>query len=148
MNKNINPVFSQLTDEKQMKEYFEFRWLQLRAPLGMGLETTKDDKEDEAEHFVAKLEEKIIACARVQEVQAKIFQLRYMAVEEEFRKLNIGKGLIKHIENHIKAKDAKTLFLNARYYAIPFYLKVGFREHGEEHTEIGIIHQKMIKDFI
>lgn len=60
------------------------------------------------------------------------YQLRGMAILEEYQGYGFGEALIKHIENHLKQLNTPLLWCNARTSAAKFYLKHKFKQSGPE----------------
>ena len=67
------------------------------------------------------------------------FQLRGMAILEEYQSAGFGKLLIEEIFNFIKINQVELLWFNARETAVPFYEKLGCTKKGAsfEIPEIG-----------
>lgn len=67
----------------------------------------------------------------------KQFQIRGMAVLEEFQKTGIGNNLIKYSENYLKSETL--IWFNARVIAVDFYKNLGYQIIGNsfEIDEIG-----------
>jgi ribosomal protein S18 acetylase RimI-like enzyme len=59
------------------------------------------------------------------------FQLRGMAVLNEFQGKGLGQLLLKHGESELKKRKTKFLWCNARETAVRFYKKCGFEIIGE-----------------
>ncbi len=60
-------------------------------------------------------------------------QLRGMAVDEKLQGRGVGKFLIDNTLSRLLTEaQYKTLWCNARTYALPFYLKLGFKVVGDE----------------
>ena len=67
------------------------------------------------------------------------FQLRGMAILEEYQSTGFGKLLIEEIFNFIQLQKTELLWFNARESAVPFYEKLGCTKKGAsfEIPEIG-----------
>lgn len=59
------------------------------------------------------------------------FQLRGMAVLEDYQKKKIGFELVRTAENYIAAQGGKLIWFNARLIAVPFYEKLGYQKIGK-----------------
>ncbi|HEX8575816.1 MAG TPA: GNAT family N-acetyltransferase [Flavobacterium sp.] len=59
------------------------------------------------------------------------FQLRGMAILEEYQKKGFGEKLVRHAEHYLKSKNASLLWFNARLIAVEFYKKLGYTIIGE-----------------
>ena len=76
------------------------------------------------------------------------FQLRGMAVLEDYQGKGIGKILLNFAENLAKEKEAQTLWMNARVSALGFYRNSGYKILGEVFEIPGIgPHYTMFKKF-
>jgi ribosomal protein S18 acetylase RimI-like enzyme len=80
--------------------------------------------------------------------EQKQFQIRGMAVLEEFQKKGFGDALIKHIENHLNQEKSTIIWFNARETATGFYQKLGYTIIGDsfEIKDVGL-HFLMIKKY-
>lgn len=58
------------------------------------------------------------------------FQIRGMAVLDDFQKKGIGEKLVQTVINFAKEKEVKVIWFNARKNAVPFYEKLDFHIHG------------------
>ena len=92
------------------------------------------DDDESTKHFGFFVDEKIVGVISLFEEKNKLFltekqfQIRGMAVLENFQRKGIGNNLVLHIENHL---DAETLiWFNARIIAIDFYKKLGYQIIG------------------
>jgi len=80
--------------------------------------------------------EKLIAVASIFEKSnihfndSKQFQIRGVAVLETYQRHGFGEKLIKEAENHIINSNGKIIWFNARYSAINFYKKLGYKITG------------------
>ena len=66
----------------------------------------------------------VIAVARLEFPQASTAQLRYMAVDDLYRKKGTGRRIVEHMEQYAKKHSANELFLHARENAVGFYEKM------------------------
>ena len=62
--------------------------------------------------------------------EKKQFQIRGMAVLDDFQKKGIGEKLVQTVINFAKEKEVKVIWFNARKNAVPFYEKLDFHIHG------------------
>jgi len=58
------------------------------------------------------------------------YQIRGMAVLENYRKKDFGKALILHSEEECKNQGVDLIWFNARMEAVGFYEKMGYRKEG------------------
>jgi GNAT superfamily N-acetyltransferase len=105
-------------------------------------------------HFGLFIETNLIGVASVFKTSNKNFdnknqfQLRGMAILEEYQSTGFGKLLIEEIFNFIESTQVELLWFNARESAVPFYEKLGCTKKGAsfEIPEIGL-HFLMYKYF-
>ncbi len=133
--------------EKEFKEYFKFRWEQLRKPLGLERGSEQDELESTAFHVAALNGEKIIAVGRLQIEKDFTARIRYMAVEDSFRRQGIGSKLLAQLETIAKKENTKICWLLARETAVDFYLKNNYKIEGEADSDLEIKHLRMAKHF-
>ena len=131
---------------KQWKKYYELRWQILRKPWNMPRGSERDDMEDKSIHVMACDGNKIVGVARLHFNNSKEAQIRYMAVDEGYRKRGIGSMLLKKLEEIAKEKGAEYVILNARENALGFYEKNGYAIIQKSYVLFGEIqHYKMEK---
>ena len=72
--------------------------------------------------------------------EANQFQIRGMAVLQQFQKKGFGVALLKYCENYIQNNKGSVIWFNARETAIGFYEKVDYQKIGDgfEIADIGI----------
>lgn len=109
-----------------------------------------DGLDDQAQHYAARLNDKIIATCRVRLMHIKkgkkppIAKIERMTVLSEYRGLGVGKILIEYILRHLKEFHQVNQFkLSAQQSAIPFYEKLGFKADGAEYLDANIPHLDM-----
>ena len=75
------------------------------------------------------------------------YQIRGMAIFEEFQGNGCGKLLVKHCEDYLISNEANLIWFNARETAIIFYEKLGYTKNGFPFviTDVGI-HFLMFKN--
>ena len=132
----------------EMKEYYHLRWKILREPLGLEQETEKDDLEDKSIHRVVKIENQIIGVGRLHFIDDSKAQIRYMAVEDNFRKSGVGKLIVDEFIKISENRNTKKIMLYARESVIDFYKNLGFDIIQEAHKLQNIQHFLMEKIII
>ena len=123
MNYNI------ISPEKQeeFNQYYYFRWEYLRKPLDKQLGTERDDIEDLSTHRIVLNETKqIIAVGRVHHNSSIESQIRYFAVDKNYRRQGIGSYLMQDLENIALRENRQIMMLNARENALSFYENLGY----------------------
>ncbi len=130
----------EVSNQQELAEMFDQRWLVLRSPLGMEKGSERDNYEDAAVHLIAACDRKIIGSARLRESSPGLGNISYVAVLPEFQNQGIGTKLIENLIVKAQAKKIKTLRLKSRINAIKFYQKIGFIEQGNQMDFLGIPH--------
>jgi len=153
-----------IEDEADLKNAFALRHSVFVIEQGVNPQLEHDQFELECEHFLAREGNAIMGTARLRKTESGI-KLERFAIASLFRGNGIGKLLgefiIRYVEeswnlgpdsrtgifqNSHFSKDINLLFyLNAQVQVIPFYEKLGFKAIGEEFSEAGILHKKMIR---
>lgn len=126
-------------------EELELRFQILRKPLGMDRSTVGSDAEGTSLHLVAIENGKVVGCVVMTPLDPQTVKLRAMAVADSHQGRGVGRQLVQALEVHARERHAKTIVLNARKTAIPFYASLGYAEVGPEFTEVTIPHRKMTK---
>jgi predicted GNAT family N-acyltransferase len=136
-------------NKEEWDSYLLFRWEILRKPLGMSKDSLADSIEDESFHLMGIDEEKnVIASGRVHFNSENEAQIRYMAVDKNFKRKGIGTEIVKELENYALSKGIVSMILNARENAISFYLSLGYEEVGPYQSDTGIPHKTMKKELV
>jgi predicted GNAT family N-acyltransferase len=136
-------------NKEEWDSYLLFRWEILRKPLGMSKDSLADSIEDESFHLMGIDEEKnVIASGRVHFNSENEAQIRYMAVDKNFKRKGVGTEIVKELENYALSKGIVSMILNARENAISFYLSLGYLEVGPYQSDTGIPHKTMKKRLI
>lgn len=72
--------------------------------------------------------------------------MRQVAVKKEWQGHGVGKKLVVFAERFAFKHLFNKIELNARKTAVDFYLNLGYKTMGNEFTEVGILHLKMVKN--
>ena len=88
----------------------------------------------------------IIGVGRLHFVNAKESQIRYMAVDKNFRKKGVGNAIVQNLEMYSLNNDRNNIILNARENAVIFYSKLGYANLGIIDVGIDIKHFQMKKN--
>lgn len=112
-----------------------------------GWEPDKLDKV--SSHYVAIVNDKIIATARLRESPKNCGKMERMVVKKEFRGKGIGSGLTKYIIKQARKKGFKKLWMQAQLHAQKMYEGIGFRVTSKEYDQwnLGIPHIDMENSF-
>ena len=126
----IKPPYS----ERQWQLYYQLRWNVLRKPWGQTLGSERDDLEASATHLLARFNNHAAGVGRIHTINDNTAQIRYMAVEDKFQRMEIGANILLSLEKTALNMGIKTIHLNARTTHHAFYLKHGYEITGEGHT--------------
>ena len=131
---------------REWREYFLFRYKILRKPIGLHRSTIRDNLEKISYHVMATTKGKIIGVGRLHFVNTKESQIRYMAVDKNFRKKGVGNAIVHNLEIHSLNNYRNKIILNARENAVIFYSKLGYINFGKIDVGIDIKHFQMKKN--
>jgi ribosomal protein S18 acetylase RimI-like enzyme len=127
--------------------YFDLRWRILRAPWGQPRGSERDSAEKSAFHLLLlDSDGKTTACGRLHLNNPNEAQVKYMAVDEDFRGRGYGGRILQALESEAGRRGARKIVLNSRENALEFYIRHGYRVIGEAETLFGVIrHVRMEK---
>ena len=133
--------------QSEFEDYYDLRWLILRAPWQQAPGSERDHHEDNAIHaMVLNNEDHIIGVARLHQIDNLTAQIRYMAVAERWQHKGIGDALLHYLEEKARVLGVQLIKLNARDNSVGFYSKRGYQITGPGHLLYGKIkHQIMEK---
>ena len=132
---------------REWREYFLFRYKILRKPIGLHRSTIRDKLEKISYHVMAiNNKGKIIGVGRLHFVNINESQIRYMAVDKNFRKKGVGNAIVHELEKHSLNNYRNKIILNARENAVIFYSKLGYVNLGKIDVGIDIKHFQMKKN--
>ena len=124
----------------------ELRHSVLRAPLGMDLSHEDLTAERDQRHFGLFLTESTLAaCVIAAAISDEETKIRQMAVRSDLQGHGHGRSLMTRVQDLLAAGGTRLLSLHARSHVAGFYESLGFTRTGDEFTEIGIPHVKMVK---
>lgn len=104
-----------------------------------------DELDKIADHFIAAINDEIVATIRLREKPEGIGKLERLVVKKEHRKKGIGSNLIKYAVEHARKKGLKKVWLQGQKRAQKTFEKAGFRRISEEYDlfNLGIPHIDM-----
>lgn len=88
-------------------------------------------------HFGLFMDDNLVGVISVFEKQQQLFnggqqfQIRGMAVLEDYQKKGLGESLMKQAEEFIKTQNGTLIWFNARIIAVGFYQKLGYQNIGD-----------------
>lgn len=108
------------------EQMYDLRWRILRNPWNQLRGTEKDEREGESHPFIVTINEKIVATARFHKNNENEGQIRYLAVEKDFRNERIASILMRYIEGFAISLGLKSIIINARKNAKEFFEKLKY----------------------
>jgi ribosomal protein S18 acetylase RimI-like enzyme len=134
---------------KDFGEYYDLRWRILREPWGQPRGSEKDNFENRAIHVCVKSNAgDIIGVGRLNKAKPAVAQIRYMAVDEQYRKQGIGRMICQYLENEARKQGYTSIILDSRINAVGFYQKLGYEITGDGHTLFDSIEHKVMEKII
>lgn len=115
----------------------------LRAPLGYPPGSEWFDFEPEALHLVARVGDAIVGCVIFHPDGRGGGRMCQMAITPERQGTGLGRRLVRHLEDHLRAAGVARVSGHARLHAAGFYAKLGYAVEGEPYDELGIPHVMM-----
>lgn len=123
----------------------ELRRERLRKPLGLDFTPEELAKEAGYIHVAAYVDGFIAGTLILIEKGAHTFQLRQMAVREDYAGQKVGRTMLRHAERVVRSRGRNRIELNARVSAQPFYEKSGYVTEGDVFTDLTLAHIRMTK---
>lgn len=112
---------------------------------GVSAELEFDGLDAEAIQFLAYLNGKAVATARIREIDGDKAKIERLAVLPEYRKQGIGKQMMESALSVVSSLDKSLAIVHAQEYIASLYKQLGFEVVGERFSEAGIAHVKMVK---
>jgi N-acetylglutamate synthase-like GNAT family acetyltransferase len=128
-NKMEQEVYSvkEASTPAERERIFKLRYEVLRQPWNQPENTSSDELDDTAINaFIEDAHQNVIACGRLQENPGRIGQVRYMAVSPAFQGKGLGKKILVFLEQKAAESGLKSVQLQARENAVPFYKQCGY----------------------
>lgn len=100
-----------------------------------------DEFEKQSHHYVAIYNDEVLGTCRWRETPEGV-KLERFAILKPYRGKGLGSALLQAALNDIPA--GKKIYLHAQTTAAPFYEGHGFSKVGDEFSEAGIKHYKMV----
>jgi len=114
--------------EKELEQYYQFRYEQLRKPLGKPPGSERDELEDVSIHrMMIDSSNNIVATGRLHFNGEKEGQIKQLAVDESCQKKGLGTKMLQELEKVAKEKGAEEMAIHGREDVLSFYLKNGYK---------------------
>jgi predicted GNAT family N-acyltransferase len=105
------------------------------------VELEVDGRDDEADHFLARLGALPVATARARHTP-KGWKVERVAVLRPQRQLGVGAALVRHVLG--QAPVGSVVYVHAQESALGFWERLGFAAEGPRFEEAGIGHRWMV----
>ena len=144
----MNFLINNPKSRSDFDSYYYLRWKILRKPHDHEIGSEKDSKELDSYHVMAStMNGELIGVGRIHKDNNKKAQIRYMAVEEDYRKKHVGMLILDKLENYAIDESIESIYLNSRESALKFYIKNGYKIIKKSHVLFGNLqHWLMIKN--
>ncbi len=106
------------------------------------LEDDQDGFDDEAVHFVARLDGRAVGAARLR-VVGEAAKAQRVAVLPDLRRGGVGRALMAALEGEARRRGLAEVVLHAQVPVIPFYERLGYTAEGDVFLEAEIPHRLM-----
>jgi len=120
--------------QEELNQYYQLRHEILRAPWNQPPGSEKVNDDNSAIHLCLMIENLMAGVCRLHYNNADEAQIRFMGVKAAYRNQKLGDYLMVAAENISKSNHCKSIFLQARENAVPFYERNGY--HIEARTFI------------
>ncbi|MCC7231863.1 MAG: GNAT family N-acetyltransferase [Bacteroidia bacterium] len=136
--------------EQEWAAYFGLRYEILRKPWNQPESSTTDESEDISVHFLClDHNDNPAATGRLQINPGNEGQIRSMAVRQDLQRSGLGTFVLNALEKEAMNRGLSKIVLDAREYAVPFYLKNGYKKTRSSYVLFGVIpHFRMEKEVI
>lgn len=108
------------------------------------LELERDEHDERADHFLARVAGRPVGAARLL-LDGAVAHVQRVAVLPELRGRGLGVALMAALERRAAERGARTVDLHAQLHARGFYERLGYAAYGEIFDDAGIDHIAMRK---
>ncbi|MFW6269079.1 MAG: GNAT family N-acetyltransferase [Bacillota bacterium] len=129
-------------NKKEFDQVLRLRYRVFVEEQGVPVELERDDKDEEAVHVIAEIDNQTVGCGRIvfTEGKAKIGRL---AVDKNWRQQGIGSKICLSLINIARTQGYDKVILHAQLDSVEFYKRLGFATVSDIFEEAGIDHIKM-----
>lgn len=111
----------------ELNVILNLRFKVLRQPWNKSRESATDDSEQTSINaYINDDSEVTIACGRLNAMEDQIGQVRFMAVDQQYRGKGLGTRILGYLEEKARAMQLNQIELQARENAVNFYTKSGY----------------------
>ena len=123
----------------EWQEYFHLRYEVLRKPLSQQEGSERNEGDAIGVHFALFRSADLLAIARLDEVDEKVAQTRFVAVKSNLQGMGFGKKIMLAVEDHARQQGKSMMLLHARDYAVDFYLNLGYQIVEPSYKLFGVL---------
>ena len=105
-----------------------------------------DSHDESCAHLVIFDGNKPVATGRIFMIENDTAKLGRIAVLKDYRGFHLGAQLMNELISRAVEMKAKSIYVSAQSYAVPFYEKFGLKAYGNEYLDIHIPHFDMKAD--
>ncbi|MCY2985175.1 MAG: GNAT family N-acetyltransferase [Planctomycetota bacterium] len=118
--------------DQELARIRSLRFEILRKPLGLPVSGAvfPGDEDQTTLHILASSKSDLIGCATLMIGDSSSIQLRGMAVANDWQSKGVGQLIVSNAKS-IAIERSKTLWCNARFPAIGFYERQGWKPYGD-----------------
>ena len=125
---NPDAVQISIAAEDQNEALEELLWEVLWQPLGFDRDVQDEFKLDSEEmRLVAIVNDQLVGALVVNTIEENEYEIRHIAVKEQFQRMGIGKALVQDLINNIATEESIKIQTIARNTSQPFFKPLGFR---------------------
>lgn len=117
----------------------------LRDPLGLTFSDADLAIDSRDIHLAAFNGDELVGCLILTSMSPRQVRMRQVAVDSQVQRQGVGRSLVEESEEISRRLGFTEIVLNAREYAIPFYLSLGYEIFGEPFVEVSLPHRRMRK---
>lgn len=139
-------IIKHLQKHNSLEDAHEVRAKVFQEEQSIPSEIDFDDYDSIAEQFVAYIDDKPVGTARYRILPCKIGKVQRVAVLSSQRGKNIGRLLMRAIEDDARHRGMVKLVLDSQVSAEVFYTKLGYVRVGDSFKEADILHIPMALD--
>lgn len=141
-----------ILNNNELEKVFELRKEVFVDEQKVPLEFEIDEKDSLSDtiHVGVFIDEKLVATARIMNINADIVYFGRACVKKSCRGFGVGKFLFLNMEQTVidmkKSNEKRIIKFSAQYHALKFYEMLGYSKDNDEiFVEVGIEHIKMSK---